>query len=244
VTTDIGDHLVQITHRRVFNCYLVIEDDGLTLIDTGPAGALAKIRLEVRRLGRPLRRVFLTHAHRDHLGGLDELATGLGAKLDVIIGQREAALLAGDFSLQHDEPLPEPEPRSYGRPQTQPTRTVEDGACIGSLAVIATPGHTPGHMALLDPRSGTIIAGDALTTLGRVAVAGDLVWRWPFPALSTWNRLLAFQSAKRLLDEQPTSLASGHGPIIHDACTHLAAAIARAATSARPRQADSAVHAS
>jgi glyoxylase-like metal-dependent hydrolase (beta-lactamase superfamily II) len=81
---------------------------------------------------------------------------------------------------------------------------------------------------VIDTRDHTLIAGDALTTLGRVAVSGDLVWRWPFPALSTWNKPLALQSAQRLLDEQPARLATGHGPIVQDGATALGQAIARA----------------
>jgi glyoxylase-like metal-dependent hydrolase (beta-lactamase superfamily II) len=223
-----GGRLIQIVHRRVFNCYLILENDGLTLIDTGPAGALPTIRAELRRLGKPLRRVLLTHAHGDHLGGLDQLADELGAGLELIVGRREAALLAGDFSLRADEPAPGPKQRNYARPRTQPTRLVDHHDRIGSLKVIATPGHTPGHISAIDTRDGTLIAGDAVTTLGRTAVSGDLVWRWPFPALSTWNRQPALQSAQRLLGEEPTRLATGHGPIVHDGATELRQAVARA----------------
>src|SRR5438876_890563 len=52
------------------NCYLVIEDDGLTLVDStmsSPADDLAAI---VKQLGKELRRVALTHAHGDHVGGV------------------------------------------------------------------------------------------------------------------------------------------------------------------------------
>jgi hypothetical protein len=33
------ERLLPITYRRRFNCFLVLEEDYLTLIDTGPAGA-------------------------------------------------------------------------------------------------------------------------------------------------------------------------------------------------------------
>jgi hypothetical protein len=58
-------------------------------------------------------------------------------------------------------------------------------------------------------------------------VSGDLVWRWPFPAIATWNKPLARQSAQRLRDNQPSRLATGHGPVIDDATTVLAQAIDR-----------------
>jgi glyoxylase-like metal-dependent hydrolase (beta-lactamase superfamily II) len=61
-------------------------------------------------------------------------------------------------------------------------------------------------------------------------VSGDLVWRWPFPARATWDKLRAIDSARRLLDERPTRIATGHGRVItEDATTLLAAAVARAA---------------
>lgn len=224
------DHVIQVVHRRVFNCYLVIEHDGLTLVDTGPAGALPAIRAELNRLGLPLRRVVLTHAHGDHLGGLDQLTGELVPGIEVIVGRREARLLAGDFTPSDGEPSAPRRQRSYGHPQTQPTRLVDDGDLIASLRVIATPGHTPGHLSLIDTRDGTLIAGDAVTTLGRVAVSGELVWRWPFPALSTWDKQLAAQSARRLQAEHPVRLATGHGPIVHDASSALERALDRAST--------------
>jgi glyoxylase-like metal-dependent hydrolase (beta-lactamase superfamily II) len=225
----VARHLTPVVHRRVFNCYLVLEDDSLTLVDTGPRGATPAVLAAVRRLDLPLRRVLLTHAHGDHVGGLDLLAQTTGEDLEVIIGRREAALLDGDFSLLDGEPEPGPKRRSYGRSATAPTRLVDDGDQVGSLRIIATPGHTPGHLSALDTRDLTLIAGDAVTTLGRTAVSGDLVWRWPFPALSTWNKALAIDSARRLLEERPARLASGHGPIVHNALSALTDAISRAA---------------
>jgi glyoxylase-like metal-dependent hydrolase (beta-lactamase superfamily II) len=223
-----AEHLVQVVHRRVFNCYLVAEEDGLTLVDTCPSGAAAKLLAAIRALRSPLRRVLLTHAHADHVGGLDTLLRGIGGEPEVIIGSREAALLAGDYSLRDGEPEPGPRRRSYGHPATRPTRLVDDGDRVGSLRVVATPGHTPGHISLIDVRDGTLLAGDAVSTIGRTAVSGDLVWRWPFPAISTWNKELARDSARRLIDERPARIASGHGPVVGDAHASLRAALGRA----------------
>jgi glyoxylase-like metal-dependent hydrolase (beta-lactamase superfamily II) len=226
--SEITENLTRIVHRRVFNCYLLREEDGFTLIDVGPPGA-APIVLDALRLAHgELRRIVLTHAHRDHVGGLDHIVRALNVDLEIVAGRREAALLSGDFTPAPGETTPARRSRSYGHPREQPTRLVDDGDRICSLEVIATPGHTPGHLSLIDTRDRTLISGDAITTLGRTAVSGDLVLRWPFPALSTWNKAHALSSARRLLEEQPGRLASGHGPPLDDAMVGLRRAIAEA----------------
>ena len=184
----------RISRLGMVNAYLVAEDDGLTLIDTGLAGAHRLILARARGLGLPIRRIALTHAHRDHRGSLDTLAAALpGAQ--VIVSEREAPLLAGDTT-------------------TRPTRLVRDGDAIGSLRVIATPGHTPGHVAFLDSRDGTLYAGDAYTTTWGVATSAVVPWHYPMAGLATWNRDLDLASARLLRDLGPDRLASGHGPVI------------------------------
>lgn len=217
--------VTQITYRRVFNAYLVAEDDGLTLIDTGPASARGAVRAAVTAQGGRLRRIVLTHAHADHVAGIDGLVIE-HPDVEIIVGWREAALLAGNLSLRAGEPGPPPKRRSFKTPASKPSGFVTDGDRIGSLSVIDTPGHTPGHLSLLDERDGTLIAGDAVTTIGRTAVSGDLVWRWPFPAFSTWNTDVALASARRLLDAAPRRLATGHGPVVEHATRALGTAIA------------------
>jgi glyoxylase-like metal-dependent hydrolase (beta-lactamase superfamily II) len=153
----------------------------------------------------------------------------LDGELEIMIGRREAALLAGDFTPAPGEPARILRRRSYGHPDELPARLLDDDDRVGSLKVIATPGHTPGHIALVDTRDRTLIGGDAITTLGRTAVSGDLVLRWPFPALSTWDKAYALQSARRLLQAEPARLATGHGPPQDDGTASLTRAISHAA---------------
>jgi glyoxylase-like metal-dependent hydrolase (beta-lactamase superfamily II) len=88
------------------------------------------------------------------------------------------------------------------------------GDRIGSLQVSATPGHTPGHIALFDARDGTLIAGDAFQTRAGIAVSGTVRWLFPFPAMATWNRPTALVSARGLRALAPTRLAVGHGDVL------------------------------
>jgi glyoxylase-like metal-dependent hydrolase (beta-lactamase superfamily II) len=45
-------------------------------------------------------------------------------------------------------------------------RPLADGAEVFGLQVVATPGHTAGHICVFDPESGVLVAGDALTNAG------------------------------------------------------------------------------
>jgi glyoxylase-like metal-dependent hydrolase (beta-lactamase superfamily II) len=55
------------------NCFFVREEDGLTLIDTTIASSAPKIIAAAATMGAPVKRIVLTHAHSDHVGGLDAL---------------------------------------------------------------------------------------------------------------------------------------------------------------------------
>src|SRR5690349_21006653 len=103
--TEYGEHLVQLTRFPLWfpvNAYFVREEDGLTLIDAGLPGMAKMYLAAAARLGRPIRRIALTHAHMDHVGALDALHAAL-PEVEVLIGEREARLLAGDLSLDAAE---------------------------------------------------------------------------------------------------------------------------------------------
>jgi glyoxylase-like metal-dependent hydrolase (beta-lactamase superfamily II) len=95
-----------------------------------------------------------------------------------------------------------------------PTILLNDGDRIGSLQAILSPGHTPGHTSYLDVRDGSLIAGDAFTTQTGVLAAGTFKLLFPFPALFSWNREVAAESARKLRNFKPARLAVGHGMTI------------------------------
>jgi glyoxylase-like metal-dependent hydrolase (beta-lactamase superfamily II) len=210
--TAYSNPLFQLTRLGFINCYLVREEDGFTLIDTGMSGQAQPLIQAAQQLGLPVVRILLTHAHVDHVGSLDALHEAL-PNAQVAISERDARFLSGDQSLDPTEPQV-PLRGSYTVRKTKPTLLLHEGDRIGSLEVIATPGHTPGHLAFLDTRNRAVIVGDAFQTLGGVAVAGTIKWRFPLPALATWHKGLALESARKLLARGPSVLAVGHGRMV------------------------------
>lgn len=210
------------------NAFLVDEDDGLTLIDTTMNPGAAKAILgHAERHGRPIVRIALTHAHQDHIGGLDALAAELPG-VEVAISTRDAKLLAKDMTPEPGEPEDAKLRGGYPGAKTQPTRRLEPGDTVGSLEVVAAAGHTPGQVAFLDRRDRTLFAGDAFSTLGGVATTAKVNPRFPLPALATWHRPTALATARALRALDPARLAVGHGKTVESPGDAMDAAIARA----------------
>jgi glyoxylase-like metal-dependent hydrolase (beta-lactamase superfamily II) len=219
--------IVRVSRLGIVNAYLVPEEDGLTLVDTMLKGSGKKIRAAAEALGQPIVRIALTHAHSDHVGAVDELAAALPG-VEVLISERDAPLLTKtDMSLRPGEPQDKLR-GGYPGTKTAPTGTFSAGDRIGSLEVVAAPGHTPGHVAFLDTRDRTLLCGDAYSTLGGVATTAKANPRFPLPAMATWSRATELESAKALRALEPTALAPGHGKVVDNPVAAMDAAIAKA----------------
>lgn len=209
------------------NCYFIEEKDGLTLIDAALPYSAKAILQAAQTIGKAITRIVLTHVHNDHVGALDALKQAL-PDVPVYISKRDARFLDGDFSLDADEP---DTPLKGGFPKALKTRAdilLQDGDRIGSLLAVAAPGHTPGSMAFLDTRNGSLIAGDAFQTRGGIAVSGQIRPWFPFPAMATWNKAKALESARNLRAYNPTLLAVGHGELVHQPCPEIDRAMVEA----------------
>lgn len=223
--TQHGDYLFKLTRFWIMNSYLVREEDGVTVIDTGMPGSTSAIMQIAKDMGQPIKRILLTHGHLDHTGSLDELVEAVPG-VELLIGERTAACMGGDLSNRPGEPQ---KPLKGGFParKSKPTRLIEAGDRIGSLEVHASPGHTPGHLAFFDTRDKTLIAGDAWQTQGGVAVVGDFNILFPLPYFATWDQATALESGKRLRDLKPERLAVGHGLVVDQPLTQMEQGIKR-----------------
>jgi len=226
-STALTESITQVTRFGIVNVYLVREPDGLTLVDTGISTSADGIIAAAADLDAPIVRIALTHGHSDHVGSLDALAGKLG-EAEVLAPERDAVFMAGDKSLTPEEAARGKLKGGWPKVKTKPAVLLAPGDRVGSLEVVATPGHTPGHVAFLDSRDRSVICGDAFHTLGGTTVTGKLNWRFPLPAFATWSPELALESAKAVAALEPTLLAPGHGAGLRDPGAEIAQAIADA----------------
>jgi glyoxylase-like metal-dependent hydrolase (beta-lactamase superfamily II) len=112
--------------------------------------------------------------------------------------------------------------------KTTPDVRLSGGDRVGSLEVIASPGHTPGHVSFIDTRDGTLIAGDVYTSYGKVAVSNYYYLRFPLAAMGTWDKAKDQESAQALRSLDPAVLVVGHGPAVRAPAAAMDRALARA----------------
>jgi len=218
-TTRVTDNLIQVTRWRFVNAFLVREDDGFTLVDTTIGGGADELIAAARSAGGDIRRIALTHGHGDHVGSLDALKQKLGNTVEVLMPELDARILAGTDKKTRG---------TWPKITTVPDVRLTGGERIGSLEVIPTPGHTPGHVSFLDTRDRTVIVGDTLTSIGGLAVSSHLYWRMPLAAMATWDKGKDLESAKAIRALDPATLVFGHGGPVRAPAAELDQAIARA----------------
>ncbi len=221
-TTPVSGNLSQLTRLRFVNAYLVREDDGFTLVDTMVGGSSGDLLKAAEAAGGSVKRIALTHGHGDHVGSLDALKERLGSSVEVMMPELDARIHGGE------EVVPGKVPGSWPTLKTTPDVRLAPGDRIGSLEVIPSPGHTPGHVAFLDTRDRSLIGGDVFTTYGRPSVSSHFYLRFPFATMATWDKAKDIESAQALRELEPTVLVVGHGPAVRDPGAAMDQAIARA----------------
>ena len=144
------------------NAYLLADDDGLTVVDTGTPFDAAHVEGAVDAAGYDLAsvsRVLLTHYDFDHVGSTAELSVGA----PVYAGRDDADLVTGEArpGLSGAKPLLQFAlgPLVPDVPADR-VRQVDDGDDIGGFTAYHTPGHTPGHTAYVHEERGVAFLGD------------------------------------------------------------------------------------
>ena len=210
---EVANGVYQIPNSFV-NLYLILEADGLTLIDAGIAKSGPKVALEaIAKLGhRPqdLKQILFTHSDPDHTGGAAELKQTGGPSLQA--SAHEAGMMAqgkpgrppNNAFVRLMVGLMVPRIRAQAA-----DALLEDGQeipVLGGLRVIDTPGHTPGHVSFYSGSTKILFAGDSLRSEKDKLNFGA----GPF----TWNLEAGIESVRQLSKLEVDLVCCGHGPVV------------------------------
>jgi glyoxylase-like metal-dependent hydrolase (beta-lactamase superfamily II) len=180
------------------NGYVLIRGKEAAVVDTGTPGNASKFSDVVRAAGLSwdaVHHVILTHYHPDHIGSVGEVL-GAAPKATAYAGAADIPLIQS--------------PR--------PIKAVGDNDEVFGLRVIATPGHTPGHVCVFDPTGSLLILGDAMSNIGS-KLGG------PNPQY-TADMAQAHQSVKKLAKLTFERAVFGHGEPINKGASQAIAKLA------------------
>jgi Zn-dependent hydrolases, including glyoxylases len=209
------------------NVFLIKDNDGLTLVDTGVPGSGKKIIAAIERAGKNLqdiRRIILTHCHPDHAGGAAELKQLLN--VPIWAHSADAPLLAQGISGRPMQASPGlfnwlvyqlVIKKMHAITPVQVDKALNDTEVLpiaGGLRVIHTPGHCAGHICLLVEQEQLLIAGDICSNFPMMGIA--------FPTAYE-DKALTLQSLRKAAALRFDKIVFGHGgAILHNANKKLA----------------------
>ncbi len=177
------------------NAYVLVRGKEVAIVDTGTPNNGSRFADVIRTAGLgwdAVRHVILTHYHPDHIGSMGE----------VLAAAATATAYAGAADI----------------PQIKSPRLIKavgDNEEVFGLQIIATPGHTPGHICVLDPAGSLLILGDAMVNINN-RLGG------PNPQY-TVDMTQAHQSVKKLAGITFERALFGHGePIAKGASREIA----------------------
>ena len=203
----------------VVNCFLIVEPDGLTLIDTGLASYEKKIMDTIHSLGcsiHDLKTILLTHSDGDHVGSLAALKAACGARAYASAIEAEAIEAGvpsrepnfnklGKFLMRRMSGFFEFEPCGIDHILTPG----DDLPILERLWIVPTPGHTPGHISFYSASAKILFAGDSVRS------SRDELHCSTGPV--TWDELEAQNSMRLQAAMRPRIVCVGHGKVVKNA---------------------------
>jgi glyoxylase-like metal-dependent hydrolase (beta-lactamase superfamily II) len=163
-----GIYRIPTLFSHAINSFALIDDDDkVVLIDAGLKGSTKKLISALDSIGKQptdVKMILLTHAHSDHLGGVNNF--NAHSHSPVLIHD-------SDKKYAQDGKAPEVESalakvftlfnKNIDKVSIADTFKDDDILKVrDGIQVIHTPGHTPGHVSFYDKKTGTLITGDAL----------------------------------------------------------------------------------
>ena len=183
------------------SAYLLVRGGEVAVVDLGLTGATGAIEEGLKAAGagwQSVKHIVLTHLHDDHVGGLGEVAPKV-----------PAAIYAGEGDLAS---IISPEP----------LKPLKDGDEVFGLQIVATPGHTLGHISVFEPATGILVAGDALRTESGLAGSNPENTADETQANQSVRKLAALD-VKAILCGHGEPLTAGAGPALKDLAATLPA---------------------
>ncbi|MEC0094259.1 MBL fold metallo-hydrolase [Paenibacillus macquariensis] len=200
--TQISEHIWSLKIWIVIPIHVcvVVEEDGVTLVDAGlPFMAKGILQFIENLQAGPLTRIVLTHGHGDHVGAIEKILEV--TQVPIFAHRIEIPYIEGEMPY----PRRKKAAISVAKQRTQPLPENEHGELqsMGGLTPYLTPGHSPGHVAYYHQQDQVLLVGDLFT-----AKKGKL--RKPM-AIFTGDMEEAIRSSAIVSQLKPLRLEVCHG---------------------------------